>query len=138
MAQIVADTIATQPSKPLQLAYEDTDDIKTKIEKICHNIYGAKSVTYGKAATRMFKRIEKLDIQHYPVCIAKTQFSFSADPKLYGNPTDFSINIRDLVINAGAEMIVAIAGDIMRMPGLGKSPQAERIDIVNGQIEGLS
>ncbi len=138
LARTVADTIATQPSQPLRLAYEDTDDLKTKIEKICYNIYGAKSVTYGKAALRMFKRIEKLGIQHYPVCIAKTQFSFSADPKLYGSPTDFSINIRDLVINAGAEMIVAIAGDIMRMPGLGKSPQAERIDIVNGQIEGLS
>ena len=87
---------------------------------------------------RMLSRIQKLGIEHYPVCIAKTQFSFSADPKLYGSPSDFTINIRDLVINAGAEMIVAIAGDIMRMPGLGKSPQAERIDIINGEIEGLS
>jgi len=138
LAETVADAIANAPSKPLRLAYDDADDIKTKIEKICQNIYGAKTVTYGKPALRMLQRIEKLDIAHYPVCIAKTQFSFSADPKLYGCPTDFTINIRDLVINAGAEMIVAIAGDIMRMPGLGKSPQAERIDIVNGQIEGLS
>lgn len=74
----------------------------------------------------------------YPVCIAKTQYSFSADAKLYGSPENFNINIRDLVINSGSEMIVAIAGDIMRMPGLSKSPQAERIDVIDGQIEGLS
>ena len=86
----------------------------------------------------MLLRIQRLGLEHYPVCIAKTQFSFSSDKTLYGCPTDFSINIRDFVINTGAEMIVAIAGDIMRMPGLAKSPQAERITIVNGLIEGLS
>ena len=138
LAQTVIDAIKNNPSKPLRYVYEDADDLKTKIEKISLNIYGAKSVTFGKTAMRMLSRIQKLGIEHYPVCIAKTQFSFSADPKLYGSPSDFTINIRDLVINAGAEMIVAIAGDIMRMPGLGKSPQAERIDIINGEIEGLS
>ncbi|MCQ2213672.1 MAG: formate--tetrahydrofolate ligase [Bacteroidaceae bacterium] len=138
LAQVVVDTIAATPSGPLQLIYDDSDDIKTKIEKVCHNIYGADGVTYGKAAERMLTRIAKLGISHYPVCIAKTQYSFSADQTLYGSPTGFKINIRDLVINAGAEMIVAIAGDIMRMPGLSKSPQAERIDIVDGNIEGLS
>ena len=86
----------------------------------------------------MLVRIKKLGIENYPVCIAKTQYSFSADQTRYGCPTGFNINIRDLVINAGAEMIVAIAGDIMRMPGLNKSPQAERITIVDGLIEGLS
>lgn len=138
LAQVVIDTVENNPSKPLTLVYEDSDDIKTKIEKVCKNIYGASSVTYGKAAERMLQRIEKLGITNYPVCIAKTQYSFSADQKLYGCPTGFNINIRDLVINSGSEMIVAIAGDIMRMPGLSKSPQAERIDIVNGLIEGLS
>ena len=138
LAQVVVDTIASNPSGPLQLIYDDSDDIKTKIEKVCRNIYGADGVTYGKAAERMLTRIAKLGISHYPVCIAKTQYSFSADQTLYGSPTGFKINIRDLVINAGAEMIVAIAGDIMRMPGLSKSPQAERIDIVDGNIEGLS
>ena len=138
LAQVVVDTIAATPSGPLQLIYDDSDDIKTKIEKVCSNIYGADGVTYGKAAERMLTRITKLGISHYPVCIAKTQYSFSADQTLYGSPTGFKINIRDLVINAGAEMIVAIAGDIMRMPGLSKSPQAERIDIVDGNIEGLS
>ncbi len=138
LAKVVVDTIEKRPSQPLQLMYEDTDDIKTKIEKVCKNVYGASKVTYGKAAERMLLRIQKLGIENYPVCIAKTQFSFSADKNLFGCPKDFTINIRDLVINNGAEMIVAIAGDIMRMPGLSKSPQAERINIVDGNIEGLS
>lgn len=138
LAKVVVDTIENRPSQPLQLMYEDTDDIKTKIEKVCKNVYGASKVTYGKAAERMLLRIQKLGIENLPVCIAKTQFSFSADKNLFGCPKDFTINIRDLVINNGAEMIVAIAGDIMRMPGLSKSPQAERIDIVDGNIEGLS
>ncbi|MBR0047494.1 MAG: formate--tetrahydrofolate ligase [Bacteroidaceae bacterium] len=138
LAQVVIDTIEQKPSKPLQLTYDDTDDIKTKIEKVAKNIYGAATVTYSKAAEKQLIRIQKIGLEHYPVCIAKTQYSFSADKNLYGCPTGFNINIRDLVINAGSEMIVAIAGDIMRMPGLSKSPQAERIDIVNGLIEGLS
>ena len=77
-------------------------------------------------------------IAHYPVCIAKTQFSFSADSTRYGSPEGFTIRIRDVILNCGSEMIVAIAGDMLRMPGLPKSPQAERITIVNGEIEGLS
>ncbi len=138
LAQVVIDTIEQKPAKPLQLTYDDTDDIKTKIEKVAKNIYGAATVTYSKAAEKQLLRIQKIGLEHYPVCIAKTQYSFSADKNLYGCPTGFNVNIRDLVINAGSEMIVAIAGDIMRMPGLSKSPQAERIDIVNGLIEGLS
>ena len=90
------------------------------------------------AAKRDLARIKELGFDKFPVCIAKTQYSFSEDAKAYGVPTDFSITIRDFVINAGAEMIVAIAGTIMRMPGLPKSPQAERINVVNGVIEGLS
>jgi len=138
LARLVVDTIEQTPSEPLLLTYEDGDDIKTKIEKVCRKIYGASSVTYGKAAEKMLLRIKKLGLEHFPVCIAKTQYSFSADQTRYGCPTDFNVNIRDLVINAGSEMIVAIAGDIMRMPGLNKSPQAERITIVDGLIEGLS
>lgn len=138
LAKVVVDTVENRPSEPLKLMYDDTDDIKAKIEKVCFGVYGASKVTFGKAAERMLLRINKLGIENYPVCIAKTQYSFSADKNLYGCPKDFTINIRDLVINNGAEMIVAIAGDIMRMPGLSKSPQAERIDIVDGNIEGLS
>ena len=138
LAQVVIDTIEQKPAKPLTLTYDDTDDIKTKIEKVAKKMYGAANVTYSKAAERQLLRIQKIGLEHYPVCIAKTQYSFSADKALYGCPTGFTVNIRDLVINSGSEMIVAIAGDIMRMPGLSKSPQAERIDLVNGQIEGLS
>ena len=150
LAQVVIDTIEKNPSKPLAFTYDDADPIKTKIEKVAKNIYGAATVTYSKAAEKQLLRIQKIDqylgqdsqdllkLEHYPVCIAKTQDSFSAEKNLYGCPTGFNINIRDLVINSGSEMIVAIAGDIMRMPGLSKSPQAERIDLVNGLIEGLS
>lgn len=138
LAQVVIDTIEKNPSKPLTLTYDDTDDIKTKIEKVAKKIYGATTVTYSTAAEKQLLRIQKIGLEHYPVCIAKTQYSFSADKNLYGCPTGFNVHIRDLVINSGSEMIVAIAGDIMRMPGLSKSPQAERIDIVNGEIEGLS
>ena len=138
LAQLVIDTVEQQPSHPLTYTYADTDSIKTKVEKVCRKIYGAASVSYGKTAEKSLLRIQKLGLEHYPVCIAKTQFSFSADKKLYGCPTGFNIKIRDFVINTGAEMIVAIAGDIMRMPGLAKSPQAERITVTNGLIEGLS
>ncbi len=112
--------------------------VKTKIEKVCQKIYGAKSVTYAAAANSMIKKIEEGGFAKFPICVAKTQYSFSADPKLYGVPKDFDVNVRDIVLNTGAEMIVAIMGDMMRMPGLPKDPQAVRIDLVNGNIEGLS
>ena len=79
-----------------------------------------------------------MGITHYPVCIAKTQYSFSADPKIYGAVNNFEFHFKDIVINNGAEMIVAIAGEILRMPGLPKEPQALHIDIVDVEIEGLS
>ena len=81
---------------------------------------------------------ENIGLSTLPVCIAKTQYSFSQDPKAYGAPEGFEFDIKDIVINTGSEMIVAIAGDIIRMPGLPKVPQAMKIDIVNGEIEGLS
>lgn len=138
LANEVVRMIDEQPSGKLTLVYEDTDDVKTKIEKVCKKIYGAASVTYGKPAEKQLERINALGMASFPVCIAKTQYSFSADQTKYGLPTGFNVHIRDLVINAGSEMIVAIAGDIMRMPGLPKSPQAERIDFIDGNIEGLS
>ena len=79
-----------------------------------------------------------MGFSNFPICIAKTQYSFSQDPKAYGAPSGFNFDIKDIVINSGSEMIVAIAGDIIRMPGLPKAPQALKIDIVNGVIEGLS
>ena len=94
--------------------------------------------TFAKPAMDRIKLAEKLGMSSFPVCIAKTQFSFSADAKLYGAAKGFNLQIRDVVLNAGAEMIVAIAGDIIRMPGLPKDPQANHIDYINGEIIGLS
>ena len=138
LAHLVVEQIEKNPSQPLKFTYPNNAEIRAKIESVCRNIYRAKSVTFSKTALKQIDRIEEFGMSDYPVCIAKTQYSFSADAKLYGSPENFNINIRDLVINSGSEMIVAIAGDIMRMPGLSKSPQAERIDVIDGQIEGLS
>ena len=138
LAQLVADTVENNPSKPLQFTYKDTDSVQQKIEKIATGIYGASIVTYSSSARNLMKQIGELGISHYPVCIAKTQYSFSADPTIYGAVNNFEFHIKDIVINNGAEMIVAIAGEILRMPGLPKEPQAQHIDIVDGHIEGLS
>ena len=138
LAQLVVDTIDNQPSQPLQFAYADEQSVEEKAEAVAKKIYGAKGVTFTPAAKKKLQIVHDMGLDHYPICIAKTQYSFSQDQKAYGVPTGFSIAIRDVVINNGAEMIVLIAGDIMRMPGLPKSPQAERIDIVDGEIVGLS
>lgn len=138
LARLVVETIEKNPSKPLKLAYYETDSIETKVNKVAKNIYGAKEVIILSRAKKQLALIKQLGFDKYPVCIAKTQYSFSEDPKAYGMPKDFEMTIREFVINSGAEMIVAIAGNIMRMPGLPKSPQAERIEVVDGVIEGLS
>lgn len=138
MAELVVKTIEETPSAPLRYAYEDTDSIPKKIEKVAKNIYGARSVSLSAAAKKQINIAEKLGYSHFPICIAKTQYSFSADEKRYGAVKDFDFEIRDIVINAGAEMIVAIAGTILRMPGLPKRPQANFIDVVEGEITGLS
>lgn len=138
MAQLVVDTIERRPSGPLQFTYADGDPLKTKIEKVARGIYGASGVTFAPAALKRLKLAEEGGMSHFPVCIAKTQFSFSADAKRYGAASGFDFQIRDVVINAGAEMVVAIAGDILRMPGLPKDPQANHIDYIDGEIIGLS
>lgn len=138
LARLVVQTIDEHPSEPLRLAYDDDMSVEQKAEAVARKVYGADGVTFSPAAKRMLQRVQETGISHYPVCIAKTQYSFSADARAYGVPTGFKINVRDIVINCGAEMLVLVAGDIMRMPGLPRSPQAERIDLVNGEIEGLS
>ncbi len=138
LANMVVDSIEKHPSMPLSYTYAETDSVERKIEKVASNIYGASVVTYSSHSRKMIKLIEQMGISHYPICIAKTQYSFSADPKIYGAVNNFEFNIKDIVINNGAEMIVAIAGEILRMPGLPKQPQAVNIDIVGGHIEGLS
>ena len=138
LAWLVVNTIEKNPSGNLLLMYNNEDDIEIKVKKICKNIYGAKDIILKPAARKQLERIKALGYEYLPVCIAKTQYSFSDDAKAYGMPKDFNITIRDFVINAGAEMIIAIAGTIMRMPGLPKHPQAEYIHVANGVIEGLS
>ena len=138
LAQLVVDTIENNPSGPVKFTYSDDQKITEKIETIAKNLYRASSVTYSAVARKKIAAAEKMGFGHFPVCIAKTQYSFSQDPKLYGAPEGFRFDIKDIVINTGSEMIVAIAGDIIRMPGLPKVPQAVKIDIVDGVIEGLS
>ncbi len=138
LAAQVVDIIEKDPSGPLKFTYENDESIEGKIEAVAKKIYGAGSVVFSAACRKKLALIEKLGLSGYPVCIAKTQYSFSQDAKKYGAPSGFEFEIRDLVINTGAEMIVGIAGDIIRMPGLPKAPQALNIDIVDGQIDGLS
>ena len=138
LARLVVDTIDNNPSGELKFTYDDDMKIKEKIDKIVKNIYGADSLSFSATASRKIAAAEKMGLSHFPVCIAKTQYSFSQDPNAYGAPEGFDFEIQDIVINTGSEMIVAIAGSIIRMPGLPKVPQALHIDIVNGEIEGLS
>lgn len=138
LAELVVKTIHDSPSQPLHLAYSDTDTTEEKITKIACGLYGAARVTYSAVARKKLRMAQELGYDKFPVCIAKTQYSFSTDAKRYGVATGFELNVRDIVINAGAEMLVVVAGEIMRMPGLPKEPQALHIDIVNGEVEGLS
>ncbi len=138
LAELVAGTIDEKPSEPVRFIYGDAESIESKIVKVAKEIYRAGSVEFSPEARKMLGKIEGTAYAGFPVCIAKTQYSFSQDPKRYGAPEGFEFDIKDIVINSGAEMIVAIAGDIIRMPGLPKSPQALRIDVKDGFIEGLS
>ncbi|MCD6011054.1 MAG: Formate--tetrahydrofolate ligase [Flavipsychrobacter sp.] len=138
LAQKVVNVIENNPSKDINFTYELDDHIKTKIEKIAKKIYRAGEVVFNGSAFAKLKQFEANGWGNLPVCIAKTQYSFSDDEKKICAPEGFTINIRDLVINAGAGFIVAVAGEIMRMPGLPKDPQALHIKLVNGEIEGLS
>lgn len=137
LAEKVMETIATKPSefKPL---YEDSLSISEKINCICKEIYGAGSVNFSAAAKKSLEQIEKLGFSDFPVCIAKTQYSLSDNPKLLGRPEGFEVTVKELRISAGAGFIVALLGDVMTMPGLPKRPAALDIDIDDdGNIIGL-
>ena len=138
LARLVVDTIENHPSAPLQYTYDLNDPIRTKVQKVAQKIYGASSIVYTTLADKKLRQIESLGISHYPICIAKTQYSFSSDPKAYGVAKDFELKVRDVIINNGAEMIVVVMGEIMRMPGLPKKPAAMSIDVQNGRITGLA
>jgi formate--tetrahydrofolate ligase len=121
-----------------KLLYDEKEPIKTKIETIAKQIYGAGGVTYSPAADKAIKKLEDLKLDKLPVCMAKTQYSLSDNPNLLGRPENFEITVREIKVSAGAGFIVALTGEIMTMPGLPRVPAAEKIDIDrDGIITGL-
>ena len=124
--------------KNFKYIYNIEDTIKEKIEKIATNIYGAEKVEYSPEAEKEIEKIESMGYNKLPICIAKTQYSFSDNPKNLECKEKYNITIRDIELKAGAGFIVALAGKIMTMPGLPKVPAAESIDIdENGEIIGI-
>ncbi len=118
--------------------YNVNAPVKEKIETIAREIYGARNVTYTPAADKSIKKIEEMKLDAYPICMAKTQYSLSDNPKLLGRPENFEITVREVKVSAGAGFIIALTGEIMTMPGLPKVPSAEKIDITeDGVITGL-
>ena len=126
--------LADAPYTPL---YDWNLSIPEKIETIAKKIYGARSVSFAKAATRDLKQIVALGYGGLPICVAKTQNSLSDDPTLVNRPRDFDITVRRIVLSAGAGFVVPLLGEIIRMPGLPAQPQAEKMDWVNGEVVGL-
>ncbi len=128
----------TNKEKNMQYAYELEDSIKTKIEKIAKNIYGAQGVEYSSKAEEEILKIEKLGYKNLPICMAKTQYSFSDDPKNLICDKPFTIHVQEIILKTGAEFIVVLTGKIFTMPGLPKVPASENIDIdKNGDIVGI-
>ncbi len=125
-----------KPSK-MTFVYEDEMPLFGKIEAVAQRVYGASEVTADKKIRRQIRGLEAAGYGHFPVCIAKTQYSFSTDPALRGAPSGHSINIREVRLAAGAEFIVMVCGDFMTMPGLPKVPSSEKINVVNGMVVGL-
>jgi formate--tetrahydrofolate ligase len=138
LAQKVVEVIENKPSKPINHTYDVNQSIEEKITQIVKIVYKGNGITLGKSAKAALKKINDLGASNLPICIAKTQFSFSDDASLVGAAEGFTLHIENLILNNGAGFIVAVAGEIMRMPGLPKDPAAMVIDVVNGEITGLS
>jgi len=136
LAKIVVD-LCDQPSKPT-FVYDDADTLWDKVKKIATKVYGASDVTADTKVRNRIKELQEAGYGHYPVCVAKTQSSFSTDASLRGAPSGHVVNVREVRLAAGAEFIVMVCGDIMTMPGLPKVPSAEKIDITeDGKVIGL-
>ncbi|HEV8109116.1 MAG TPA: formate--tetrahydrofolate ligase [Burkholderiales bacterium] len=135
LAKIVVG-LCEQPSKPA-FVYEDTDSLWEKINKIAKKVYRASEVTADAKVRGQIKKLQDEGYGHYPVCVAKTQYSFSTDAALRAAPINHVINVREVRLAAGAEFVVMICGDIMTMPGLPKVPSASKIDLVDGKVVGL-
>ena len=138
LAQAVVNMVDTTPSN-FKFLYEDNVPLLDKIEAIATKLYGAKEVTADTAVRNQIKQLEQDGYGHLPVCVAKTQYSFSTDPQLRGAPSGHSVNIREVRLAAGAEYVVMICGDVMTMPGLPKVPSSVGMDVdADGRITGLS
>jgi formate--tetrahydrofolate ligase len=137
LARKVVEATAT-PSRPFTPLYELGASVPDKLAAIATKMYGADGVNFTGPALKDLREIEKLGYGELPICVAKTQNSLSDDAKLRGRPKDFKITVRGLQISAGAGFLVALTGDIMRMPGLPRVPQAGKIDLVDGKITGLT
>jgi formate--tetrahydrofolate ligase len=135
LAKIVVG-LCEQPAKPT-FVYEDADPLWDKITKIAKNVYRAAEVTADAKVRGQIKQLQESGYGHYPVCVAKTQSSFTTDAKVRGAPDGHVVNVREVRLAAGAEFVVMICGDIMTMPGLPKVPSAEKIDLVDGKVVGL-
>ena len=137
LANKVLQIMDEQPSD-FHVLYEKEIGLKEKIETIAKEIYGADGVTYSSQASKELQKIEELGMRDYPICMAKTQYSFSDDEKKLGRPTNFKINIREVYASAGAGFVVAVTGNIMTMPGLPKVPAANSMDVTkDNKIIGL-
>jgi len=128
--------LCARPSKP-NFVYEDADPLWEKISKIAKKVYRASEVTADAKVRGQIKKLQEDGYGHYPVCVAKTQYSFSTDAALRAAPSNHVINVREVRLAAGAEFVVMICGDIMTMPGLPKVPSAAKIDLVDGKVVGL-
>jgi formate--tetrahydrofolate ligase len=128
---------AEAPPRPFQPLYEWSEPIKVKMEKIARAMYGARNVKYTPQAERDLKAIQRLGAEGLPLCVAKTPTSLSDDPNVIGRPEGFDVTVRNLILAAGAGFVVPLLGDVIRMPGLPASPQAQRMDLVDGRVEGL-
>ena len=136
LARVLVENTPANP-KPFQPMYDLEQSIEEKMEAVATKVYGARGVVWTAAAQRGIKTANALGMDKTPLCVAKTQMSFSDDPSQAGRPTDFDITVRDLVLSAGAGFVVPLVGDLMRMPGLPKTPQADHIDLVDGEIQGM-
>jgi formate--tetrahydrofolate ligase len=121
----------------MQFVYDDADTLWDKIGKVAKKIYRATEVTADAKVRAQIRKLQDDGYGHYPICVAKTQYSFSTDPQVRAAPDDHVVNIREVRLAAGAEFVVMICGDIMTMPGLPKVPSAVKIDIVDGKVVGL-
>ncbi len=137
LAHKVLETLETKESH-FTFQYEDTMPLADKIRKVATGIYGAADVEFSSTAVKQLKQLTDLGFGNLPICVAKTQYSLSDDPKKLGRPTGYTLSVRELYVSAGAGFVVVLTGDIMTMPGLSKSPAAYRIDVDDsGRIVGL-